>query len=104
MPNFERSLATLRSQAQASSSPAPSAQPSMRAMTGTGRRRTHVAAAMHHRYEVACAGVVESGDLADIGAADKRALAGTCQDRQPQSGVGGEPGNSFDDFAHQRPI
>src|SRR5271169_1145556 len=39
MPKIELSLATRRSQAAASSSPAPRAKPSMRAMTGTGSRR-----------------------------------------------------------------
>src|SRR5271169_5288352 len=39
MPKTEPSLATRRSQAAASSSPAPRAKPSMRAMTGTGSRR-----------------------------------------------------------------
>ena len=49
-------------------------------------------------------GVIEGGDLGDIGAADKGASAGAGQDREPQLGVKGEPGDGLDDLAHQRPI
>ena len=59
---------------------------------------------MHHRYEVARARVIEGGDLADIGPADKGAAAGACQDRQPQLRVRGECSNSLDDLAHQRAV
>jgi len=59
---------------------------------------------MDHRDEVARARVIEGGDLADIGPADKGAAAGACQDRQPQLRVRGKCSNSLDDLTHQGPI
>ena len=63
-----------------------------------------VAAAMDEGNEAARGGVIEGGDLGYIGAADKGASAGAGQDREPQLGVKGEPGDGLDDLAHQRPI
>ena len=48
--------------------------------------------------------VIERRDLADVGAADKGALAGAGQDSEPQLRVGGEPAGGLDDLDHQRPV
>ena len=51
------------------------------------------AAVMDQGDETARAGVIERGDLGDVGAADKGATAGAGQDREPQIRVGRHPGH-----------
>ena len=51
--------------------------------------------------ELARALPIERRDLADIGAADKSALAGAGQDHQPQLRVRGKRVGGFDDLGHQ---
>ena len=56
---------------------------------------------MHQGNELARALLVERGQLADVGAADKSALAGAGQHYQPQLRIRGEVFGSFDDLGHQ---
>ena len=44
------------------------------------------------------------GELADVGAADKGALAGAGQDHEPQRRIGFELLDGLDDLGHQRPV
>src|SRR5207302_10000952 len=67
-----------------------------------GQTAERIATTMHQCDELACALPIQRYDLADIGAADKRALAGAGQDHQPQLRVRGEPAGGFDDLGHQR--
>ncbi len=59
---------------------------------------------MHQCDEAARAIPVQCRNLADIGAADKGALAGAGQDHEPQLRVRGKPVGRLDDLAHQRAI
>ena len=59
---------------------------------------------MDHGDEVARAVPIQRRDLADVGAADKSALAGAGRDQEANPGVRGELVGGLDDLGHQRAI
>ena len=69
-----------------------------------GESAERVTALMHQGDEAARTRVVEGGDLGDVGAADKSALAGAAHHHEPQPRVSREPGDGLDDLSHQSPV
>src|SRR5216684_3027071 len=69
-----------------------------------GEAAKPVAAAVDERDEIARAVLVKRRQLTDIGAADKRALAGAAKDHQAQRRIGFEKLDRLDNLDHQRAV